>query len=509
MSVLTGKKSPFIKKLKTDNHYYIYDVNSNELLRVTKTVYEIIDEIHGHEYLQKNSFKKIAAKYKNSYTIDEIKKGIEMIEQMRKERQYFSSHRPTISSGISSVKQVREALQSGLGQIVLELSERCNQKCRYCIYSGKYLYVRNHGKNDMTIDIATKAVDFFLERADGLPETGKISIIFYGGEPLLRFDLLKATVDYVNDRYKNKNVGFSVTTNGTLLSREKIINYLIDHDIHITVSIDGPLQIHDRYRQFSNNKPTFHRILNNLTNIREYAPQYFSKNVSINALMVPPLDTQAVSNFFYKNDYFNSIKDRIVIGFISKAYTSFFKDYRIENGIQEIKDERVRLLVRFKEALIRGEFNELTLEKEFFLKRFYTIAARHIYPIPKIYAPRGGCFPGKRKLFVDTKGNFYMCEKVNGNYVIGNVYNGFDYKKIFDFFQKYDLMFNECKKCWALRLCDKCFNSIRRGDKLDYGRKEEFCRTNKIAIERDIILFCEIIEKNPEAFTVFKDIFVR
>jgi uncharacterized protein len=288
-----------------------------------------------------------------------------------------------------------------------------------------------------------------------------------------------------------------------------VIDFFVKNDIGISISIDGPAKINDRYRIFVNKKPTFDRIFKNLAFIKEKHPDYFSRKISIIAVLAPPFEIEAVSGFFYKNVFFNGLLERLTIGLVDPADTTFFKDYRIEDEIKKLKNIFSRLLEQYKKALIKGSYDELTIEKNLFLKRFYNIAFRKIYPLGKVFPPKGGCFPGRRKLFVDTGGKFFMCEKVSGNFEIGNVETGFDYEKIYRFYQEYDRFFCDCASCWALRLCKKCFNNIRQGEKMDLKRKEEFCRTMRETLEEDLITYCEIIEKNPEAFKVYENMVVR
>ncbi|NIR10114.1 MAG: radical SAM protein [Candidatus Aminicenantes bacterium] len=503
MENISNEKKPFIKKFKTKNRYYIYDVNTNEILGVNKTVYDIIDEIY------ENNIVGIVEKFKHNYPVQEIKENYDLIKRMEKEKRYFFPRSPNISSGINSIEDVKSALRSGLPQIVMELTDRCNQRCCYCSFSGEYAYTRTHGKNDMTFQTAKKALDFFIKRAGEIYDNQGTAVTYYGGEPLLRFDLLKETVDYVVNIHPDKKVRFAITTNGTLLYRKDVIDFLVKNDIGISISIDGPVKIHNRYRLFVNKKPTFNRIFKNLAFIKEKHPDYFSRKISIIAVLAPPFEIEEVSVFFYKNDFFNNLKERITIGLVDPVDTTFFKDYHLEDEIKKVKNIFNRLVQQYKEALIKDTYNELTIEKDLFLRRFYNIASRKIYPLGKVFPPKGGCFPGRRKLFVDTCGKFFMCEKVSGNFEIGNVEKGFYYEKIYRFCQEYDRFFSDCKYCWALRLCDKCFNSIRKGEKMDFKRKKEFCITMRDTIEGDLITYCEIIEKNPTAFKVYENMVIR
>ncbi|MCP4214986.1 MAG: hypothetical protein GY765_10025, partial [bacterium] len=78
--------------------------------------------------------------------------------------------------------------------------------------------------------------------------------------------------------------------------------------------------------------------------------------------------------------------------------------------------------------------------------------------------------------------------------------------KILEFYKTYDLFFEGCSDCWALRLCKKCFNDIRKDDRFDEPRKPPLCRRRLKRIESSLVSYCEILEENNEAFKVFEDI---
>ena len=83
-------------------------------------------------------------------------------------------------------------------------------------------------------------------------EKERVIIGFYGGEPLLEFELIKKCVKYARKELKGKQINFALTTNATLLNDE-IINYFIEHSFIVTVSIDGPKEMHDDERRFAKN----------------------------------------------------------------------------------------------------------------------------------------------------------------------------------------------------------------------------------------------------------------
>ncbi|NIM11502.1 MAG: hypothetical protein GTO45_16400 [Candidatus Aminicenantes bacterium] len=83
---------------------------------------------------------------------------------------------------------------------------------------------------------------------------------------------------------------------------------------------------------------------------------------------------------------------------------------------------------------------------------------------------------------------------------------GIDYKRIYNFYKEYDRFFSDCKDCWALRLCSKCFDNIRKGERFDEDRKREMCKSFLKKIEENLIIYCEIIESKPDAFKFFENV---
>ncbi len=501
----TAIQTPFIKKFKTRNYHCIYDVNSHQFLRVDPVIYDIIDEIGDNG--KDNGVEHIVDRFKDRHNSADIRRGYELIRQMQREKDIFSPHKPDITSGITCVEQVQHMLRSGLGQLILETTERCNLRCKYCVFSGRYEHARAHGKCDMTMDTAKKAVDFFSARskdsADDMP-----AITFYGGEPLLRFDFIKQVIEYARARMKSRDVLFSFTTNGTLLGTQEVREFLVRNNIHITVSLDGPEDIHDRYRVFANGRGAFARVLNNLEQLKRYNPEYFTRRVSINAVIAPPYDFESMIDFFYKGPLFAGMEGHINFSAVDPYETTFFQDFHLKEHAKNDRKEMDKLLMRYQQAMIAGIYQRLTMEKQLFLKHFHQISYRKMNRLDRWFPPAGTCMPGQRRLFVDTKGKFFMCERVGSNYEIGAVEQGFDYRKIYHFFEEYDRFFADCKYCWALRLCNKCFNVVRKGDKLDKQRKETFCRDTLARLEKYLVVFSEITEQNPDAFKVYEDVTV-
>lgn len=140
--------------------------------------------------------------------------------------------------------------------LTLNVVEFCNLSCKYCFAQHEF----ENGKK-MSIETAFKAIDWFAKNW----EDGKAEILFFGGEPLLNFKLIKEIVEYSNDKFSDKlnYLSFGITTNGTVLSKE-IIDFLCDNNFKVAVSIDAGNVAHDENRIAINNRSSYERILENI-----------------------------------------------------------------------------------------------------------------------------------------------------------------------------------------------------------------------------------------------------
>lgn len=109
-------------------------------------------------------------------------------------------------------------LAHNIEQLTLQVTQNCNLRCSYCVYGGSYIN-RHHCNKRMDFQMAKKAIDFALERSS---DSRRLSIGFYGGEPFLEFELIKQCINYVHEMVEGKDVLFTVTTNGTLLTEDKM-----------------------------------------------------------------------------------------------------------------------------------------------------------------------------------------------------------------------------------------------------------------------------------------------
>ncbi|MCD6464278.1 radical SAM protein, partial [Candidatus Woesearchaeota archaeon] len=156
--------------------------------------------------------------------------------------------------------------------IVLNVTEACNFRCKYCIYSGLYKGERTHSFKSMNLDTALKSLDVLL------PHTSDLLVVsFYGGEPLLNFNLIKAVTEYLDKNLKgsSKKLVYSLTTNGSLLARH--LDFLIEKEFQIAVSIDGPKALHDSRRLYVNGRKSFDDVYSNIELLISKHPEFSKK----------------------------------------------------------------------------------------------------------------------------------------------------------------------------------------------------------------------------------------
>ena len=242
-------------KSKIGNNYF-WDNDSRLIIPYPKLLKLIREICDNKGYIPQNSMLNELNKY---YDNDEIIFYYNWFKKWNKIQlpsiKSYSNHSPAY---------IKKFVQkTGLKSLILTVTEDCNLRCKYCAYSGNYVYRREHSKKYMSFEVAKKAIDYYFSQVNqGIKYNPfkKVLVTFYGGEPLLNFNLIKKCVSYINTNYDNIDLDYSITTNGTLLS-EKIIQWLLEHDFYLHISLDGPEEEHDRCRVYENGKGTFNDVM--------------------------------------------------------------------------------------------------------------------------------------------------------------------------------------------------------------------------------------------------------
>lgn len=438
---------PFVKLFATPNAKYVFDVGKNEILKVTDEIYNFL------EGLEKNSDVLISP---------ETKHNIDLLMGAG----YFSDKRP-LRIRHPNTDLAELFLERKIDKITLQLTQDCNFRCKYCIYSEDTNNMqRTHSQKNMSLETGKKAIDFFCQHSIDSPQR---DVGFYGGEPLLQFELLKELVEYAEKQLFGRPLTFHLTSNGFLLT-DTVVDFLVEHDVSLLVSLDGPQETHDKNRVTKAGYGTYKVIIRNLRRIAERYPEYYKK-LRINMVVDPRGDFSIMKDPM--NDLGELPKDNIGISYVENtdyeivASESFAKQYgQFREKILTDQFEKGNNQVNTPLAMqIIGETRRLKTEM------------KPTPGIPDETAPSGPCIPGKSRLFISVDGLFYPCEKTNESELmcIGSLNEGFKIEKVKELLNVGALTEEECKNCWALRHCTLCAKMCDDGKELSALVKRGHC----------------------------------
>ncbi len=391
---------------------------------------------------------------------------------------------------IPSIKSLEDILNSQLSQLVLNFTEQCNLRCKYCIYGDSYRFVRGYSDRFMEMEVAFKAVDYFLQRA----KIGSF-ITFYGGEPLLRFKELVFLVDYVRHRYPEKEVKISIATNATLLDEARV-DELVRREVFLQISLDGPSVIHDFNRVYPRGQGTFEKIYRVIQYIYDKYPDFYPTHILFEVTLTPATDLYTTWEFF-KGPLFED--NLLKVGFLDPEENYYVEKFCSSEQILNFKTSVGDLLMRFVRDLEQQGKSDKFLW-ELFGKRLMDIHMLLGSEPGDAIPLNGTCIPGIKKLYVDVQGRFYPCEKVHERLAIGSVEKGIEIAKVAGLLKKYESISTNCRSCFAKDLCKICFAGIAstEGD-LSIEKKLALCQKEKKEIEDAFVLYARLMESNPHA----------
>ncbi|MBD7912581.1 Cys-rich peptide radical SAM maturase CcpM [Clostridium cibarium] len=470
---------PFIHLFHMIDKYYMYDVNRNLILKINKNTYKSLEEILNNNIDLNDS------RYKAKYgSINEMKK-----------QGYLSCKRfDEIVHPLDPM--LPYILDSKLNMIILQVTQQCNFRCKYCVYSDGYEN-RKYTNQVMSIETAKRGIDFLLKHS---ANSESVHIAFYGGEPLLRFDFIKECIEYAKEQFEGKKLLFNMTTNGSLID-DTVIEYLVENNMGLVISLDGPKNIHDKNRVFAGNKcGTFDKVIETLEMIRTKYPSYFKEKVFLSAVIDSQCNFEDVNKFFTNCD---TVKEMIALSaLINDTYRTskvgINKDFITKYGYETFKIY-LNKLKRIDDKSISNIFMKYSQQKDMMFKRF----SEPEDGLLDTGHPGGPCIPGGTRLFMDVSGNLYPCEKVSeASEVakIGHVDTGFNIEKARSLLNIGKLTQENCKNCWAFRYCELCAAAADSLTKLSPEKKLVRCESIRNGIEGLMKDYCTLKEfgYNPQ-----------
>lgn len=305
------------------------------------------------------------------------------------------------------------SLENKYRKIVLILTQSCNLNCTYC-------YENHKSGRSMTFDMVKEILDNEILH---IGKDNLLTVEFFGGEPFIKFEIIKNTVDYVKRKYETLHIKFATTTNGTLLT-PYIKGWLADNaDIfECSLSLDGTPNMHNTNRPYFDGKGSYDDI-DTAFFIKTYHKPRAKMTVSKDTL--PNL--------------FDGVKYLHTLGFQPVVDLASAPDYWEQIDIN-IFEKQLKLLVAFY-----SENSHLD------------ICRMLDYDLRRVFIEKGApfkyCGAGRNMITFDVDGQWYPCM------ALAPVSQGYD-AKLFkeENFKQFDLSYdNICKQCPFLRLCRNCY----------------------------------------------------
>lgn len=403
----------------------VLDVFSGSVHVVDEVAYDIIEMYEKKE--REQIIAEILEKYgtREDVTREEIEECFTQIEELKQAKKLFTPD--TFAPMAGALKQKTSGVVKAL---CLHVAHTCNLNCAYCFASqGKYQGERAL----MSLEVGKRALDFLIEHSGG---RRNLEVDFFGGEPMMNFDMVKELVAYARVREKEagKNFRFTFTTNGVLID-DDMIDFVNREMSNVVLSLDGRKEVHDRYRVDYAGNGSWEKIV----------PK-FQKLV------------QARGN---KNYYMR--------GTFTHANPDFLKDIEkmLELGFTELSMEPVVCAPDDPSALTE---EDMVIVKEQYEKLAELMLEHHRegkpftfyhYMIdlkggPCIYKRVSGCGSGTEYMAVTPWGDLYPCHQFVGEeaFKLGNIWDGVTNTETQNEFGNCNVYSRpECHDCWAKLYC--------------------------------------------------------
>jgi uncharacterized protein len=285
-----------------------------------------------------------------------------------------------------------------------------------------------------------------------------------------------------------------MTSNITLLTNERV-KFLVDNDVVLFVSLDGPAAVNDANRIYPDGRGTHARVIERLAYIRSQYPVYSRKRIYVHCTFDIPNDIWKIFH------YFSEPLLRELSVEIHPLNRGDSEVTTVSNDEANQHFERLdRLVESYLDRLGSRTYFNYSLFHNVFKDVFGDLAARKLGIASTNEGPNGVCIPGRNMLFVGSNGSFYTCHKFSqeGN-EIGNCEDGVDIKRVQNLLRGFVSFYNEnCQECWAFRLCKHCFVHCLEGGRISESRRKRSCELEKERIVEALERFIYIWENEPD-----------
>ena len=411
-----------IHQYKLLGYNIVLDICSGSVHAVDELAYDIIS------MFEQNDTAAIVAALSGKYegvSDGEIAECCGQIAELKTQGQLFTEDTFEPMAGALKAKT------SGvIKALCLHIAHTCNLNCSYCFASqGKY-----HGERAlMSYEVGKRALDFLIENSGS---RRNLEVDFFGGEPLMNFDVVKRLVEYARsiEKEKGKNFRFTLTTNGVLVD-DDVIDFADREMSNVVLSLDGRKEVHDRYRVDYAGNGSWDKIV---PKFQRFVEARGGKNYYMRG------------TFTHANpDFLEDIKTMLDLG---------FSELSMEPVVAA--DDDPAALTEADKPIVMKQYEqlaELMLERDKEGKPFtfyhYMIDLKGG---PCIYKRISGCGSGTEYMAVTPWGDLYPCHQFVGDekFKLGDIWHGVDNTAVQDEFASCNVYAREeCRDCWAKLYC--------------------------------------------------------
>ena len=401
-----------------NGYHIVLDVNSGAIHVVDEVVYDVIP------LFEKHSSEEITGLLREKYSEEEIREAVEEVAQLKKEGSLFTPD--TYEAPLIDFKKRPTVVKA----LCLHIAHDCNLACRYCFAEeGEY-----HGRRAlMSYETGKAALDFLIANSGS---RRNLEVDFFGGEPLMNFEVVKQLVAYGREQEKlhDKHFRFTLTTNGVLLN-DDIMEFANREMDNVVLSIDGRKEVHDHMRPFRKGAGSYDLIVPKF--------QKFVKSRNQEKYYVRGTYTH------FNTDFSKDVLHLADLG---------FKQISVEPVVAEetddyaIKEEDLPVLFKEYDDLAAEMVRRNKAGNGFNFFHFMI----DLEGGPCVYKRLSGCGSGTEYLAVTPWGDLYPCHQFVGNekFLMGNVHDGVVNTGLQEEFKCCNVYAKEkCRDCFARFYC--------------------------------------------------------
>lgn len=405
-----------LHKFHLNDQYVLLDRPSGAVHVVDPMIYDLIEE------MQEKSKEDLVKAYKNRYPEEDLREAYDEVYKIKDMGLLFSEDDLELAAPYNEENTIKA--------MCLHVAHDCNLRCRYCFASqGAY----DHDRLLMDEETGKAALDFLVAHSN---HRINLEVDFFGGEPLMNFDLVKKLVAYGRslEEKHNKHFRFTITTNGLLLDDDKI-DFINEHMDNVVLSLDGRKEVHDKMRPTANGKGSFDLVVENFKKLVEKRKDkdYYIRGTFTN----------------HNLDFSKDVKLFHDLGFEKTSMEPVVCEPEKEYAIRE---EHVEQILKEYEVLSALYLDIQKEDPDFLFFHFMVDLDQG----PCMVKRSVGCGAGSEYCAVTPTGDVYPCHQFVGQdeFKLGDVFTGIKNTDLVEDFKKANVFSKEdCGDCWAKYYC--------------------------------------------------------